>query len=258
MTRLRWTLLVLLGLTLIRMPQQALLQLLLPAAEAAPELNYMVSIAQSLLLFALPGWLLMRGERPEPIGNRRLTDWLLAAVPAAVLARLALSSLNLLWSGLLGLDTPAIPQVHGMAGRVLQVLALAVAPAVAEEIFFRGALLRNLQKQYGKHTALWLTTLLFALMHGSVGGLPGHLGISLLLTLLALHSGSLAVPVLVHLIYNLLPFYLQGGALGALLLLAGLLAVLIRRVPAGGSCLQGRESLLAGAILAVMTLQYVV
>ena len=95
-------------------------------------------------------------------------------------------------------------------------------------------------------------------MHGSLDGLPGHFVISLLLALLAMHSGSLLPPIVAHLLYNLLPDLTQKGALGAMLLLVGLLALLIRRVPAGGIRLRGREALLCGVILLVMAVQYFV
>lgn len=254
--KLCWTLAVLLGLTVIRLPLAALLQRLLPDVSVAPEMNYIAAMAQSVVLFGLPGWLLMCSTKAEGIGGRGLHEWLVLAIPAAVLARLALPALNALWSGLLALDTPSLPVPQGMMERVLQALALAVVPAIAEEIFFRGAVLRNLQGAYGRHTALWLTTLFFALMHGSLGGLPGHLVISLLLTLLAMHSGGALTPIVVHMAYNLLQFQTPKGALGAMLLLAGLLALLLRRVPAGGMRPQGRDLLLCGAILAAMAVQY--
>lgn len=256
-TRTRLTLWVLLGLTLLRLPLAALMRLLLPDESVAPEVNHIAMMAQTLLMFALPGWLLMCGEKPEPVSKGHLNCLLLAGA-AAVLAKLALPALNTLWCGLLSLEMPQLPVAQGVLARALQLLAVAVVPAIAEELFFRGALLRNLQLQYGRHTALWLTTLLFALMHGTPGGLPGHIVISLLLTLLAMHSGSLWAPVTVHLAYNLLPLQMERGALGALLLLAVLLALLIRRVPAGGIRPRGREALVCGAILLVMAVQYFV
>jgi len=56
--------------------------------------------------------------------------------------------------------------------------------------------------------------------------------------------------------YNLLHFQTPKGALGAMLLLAGLLALLLRRVPVGGTRPQGWELLLCGVILAAMAVQY--
>lgn len=256
--RLRYTLLTVLALALVRPLIALWLRAMLPDVSVSPEINYAASILQSLLLFALPGWLLMRGTKAEGIGGRPQLDWLLLAVPAAVLAKLALSTLNILWCGLLSLEVPVIPAAKSLPVKALQMLALAIAPAVAEEIFFRGALLRNLQAQYGRRTALWLTTLFFALMHGSLGGLPGHLGVSLLLTLLAMHTGGILVPAAAHLVYNLLSFQPHKGALGALLLLAGLLVLLIRRAPTGGIRPRGREALLCGGILALLAVQYFV
>ena len=254
--RARTALLVLLVLTIVRVPLAWLMPMLLPDMTVAPEVNYIASIAQSVLLFALPGWLLMRGTKPEPIGEKRQLDWLLAAIAVSVLARPALTTLNALWCGLLSLETSMIPPPQGLVEQILQVFALAVVPAVGEELFFRGALLRQLQAEYGRCWALWLTSLLFALMHGSLAGLPGHLVIGLLLTLLGLHSGGLLAPIAAHMVYNLLPFRLERGALGTMILLAVLLAWLIRRVPAGGERPRKREGLVLGLILAAMTAQY--
>lgn len=263
MTAVRRTLWTLLCLTLLRWPVAVLTAALLPDASVAPEVNYAASIAQSLLMFALPGWLLWpKGDEPAPAG-RRLPIWLLAGAVCAVLARAAISPLNDWWSALIGADGTAVPVAQGVLAQALQVLALAVVPAVAEEMFFRGALLRSLQTCCGRWAALLLTTLLFALMHGSIAGLPGHLAISLLLTLLMMHSDCIYVPLAAHLIYNLTALFLPeqppavswlcGGMLAALLLLMAL------RLPRGaGPRMARKDCLLCGAILAVMATQYFV
>ena len=54
-TRTRLTLLVALALALLRAPLAAAMQALLPDLALAPQTNYAAMIAQSLLLFALPG-----------------------------------------------------------------------------------------------------------------------------------------------------------------------------------------------------------
>lgn len=263
MTATRRTLWTLLCLTLLRWPLAVLTAALLPDASVAPEVNYAASIAQSLLMFALPGWLLWpKGGEPAPDG-RRLPAWLLAGAVCAVLARAAISPLNDWWSALIGADGTAVPVAQGVLAQALQVLALAIVPAVAEEVFFRGALLRSLQTCCGRWTALLLTTLLFALMHGSIAGLPGHLAISLLLTLLMMHSDCIYVPLAAHLTYNLtglawpqMAAFVPWVCGGALVIAAAVMAL---RLPEGEGRRMGRfDWLLCGAILAVMAAQYFV
>lgn len=257
------TLLTLLCLTVLREPVAVLLGALLPDVSVAPEVNYAADMAQSLLLFALPGLLLTtRGDTPTTEG-RKLPVWLLVGVACAVLARAALTPLNNWWAGLLGVQGAMVPVAQGTAAQVLQVLSLAVVPAIAEELFFRGALLRDLRRCCGRWTALLLTTLMFALLHGSVAGLPGHLAISLLLTLLMLHSGSILVPITAHLCYNLLGLvWPQTAAVAAWLCgcaLAAAVAAMMLRLPKGGERRLNRvDMLLCAVILAVMAAQYFV
>lgn len=263
MTAARRTLWTLLGLTLLRWPVSALLAAMLPDVSVAPEVNYAAGIVQSLVMFALPGGLLRpKGGEPAP-ERRRLPAWLLAGVACAVLARAAISPLNDWWGTLVGADGAPVPAAQGVLARVLQVLALAMVPAVAEELFFRGALLRNLQACCGRRTALLLTTLMFALMHGSLAGLPGHLAISLLLTLLMQSSGNVLVPIAAHLTYNLTALiWPQTAAFvpwvcGGVLVVAA--AAMALRLPKGEERRLGwLDWLLCGAILAVMAALYFV
>lgn len=259
MTAAVGALLTLLCLALLKMPLAYLLSLLLPEASQAPVVHMMVSMAQSLALFALPGLLLYQGEKPS--AGRTRWQWVLAALLGALLARAALTPLNRWWAEWLSLETNGIPAASGLWEILLQALAYAVVPAVSEELFFRGALLPRMQRCCGRMAAIGLTALFFALMHGSLAGLPGHLAIGLLLTLLAAASGSVIVPMAAHLCYNLTALCWPGTpglvpvcAGAALAVLCAVMAVGVPRHQERR--MYGVETLLCGLILMAMAAQY--
>ena len=260
-TRTRLTLLVALALALLRAPLAAAMQALLPDLAQAPLMNYAAMIAQSLVLFALPGCLLMPAWRTQRRTARESWIWVLLALGLAALARAVSTPLNAWWAEKLGAPGSLLPRAEGPLENAVQLLAVAVIPAAAEEIFFRGALLTNLLQRGSRTQALLLTTAMFALMHGSLPGLPGHLLISLVLTLLMLCGGRLYAPVLAHMVYNLLA--LAGATLpawtawlaGGLLLAA--LAWLLTHLPMGKARrLPWQEWALCGLTLAAMAAQY--
>jgi len=263
MTRTRWTLFTLLCVTLLRLPVTLLVQRLLPDVSVAPEWNYAAAMLQSIVMFALPGMLLIQRKGRTLQLDRWTLAWTAAAAAVAVLARAALTPLNAWWGSLIGQSGTAIPEVRGLWDGLLRLLALAIVPAIAEELFFRGALLQNLRNALGDRKACGLTTLFFALMHGSLAGLPGHLGISLLLTLSALCSGSLSAPVSMHLIYNVTALVWPGstawvawGCGGVLVLM---LAWLLWRTKSGTvKRIRWPEALLCGATLGVMAALYLI
>ena len=261
MTRTRLTLLVTLALALLRAPLAAAMQALLPDLAQAPMTNYAAMIAQSILLFALPGCLLMPAWRTQRRTARESWMWALLALGLAALTRAASTPLNAWWAEKLGAPGSLLPRAEGPLETALQLLAVAVIPAASEEVFFRGALLTNLLQRGSRAQALLLTTAMFALMHGSLPGLPGHLLISLVLTLLMLCSERLCVPVLAHMAYNLLA--LAGIALPAWTawlafgLLLAALAWLLTHLPEGRArCLPGWEWALCGLTLVAMAAQY--
>lgn len=257
------TLLVLLVLALIRLPLTYLLSLLLPDATVAPAVYYVSAMAQSLLLLALPGWLLERKAACAPGRTANSCLWVMAAACLGVAAAAALAPLNRWWTALLGVQGTPIPQASGAAEKTLQLLACAIVPAVAEEVFFRGALLRSLRRERGSIPALVITTFAFALMHGSLAGLPGHLALSLLLTLLMLRTDRLVALMTAHLAYN--AAILTGlraddtvaWLCGAALVLTGLgMALAIRRERR--SAMPLHEGLLAGLALIAMAALYLI
>ena len=256
-------LLVLLALALIRLPLAYLLTILLPDAAVSPVVHYVTTIGQSLLLFALPGWLIGRRPARLPLRRGNICLWVLAALCLGAAATVTLKPLNRWWAELLALQDSPIPAASGGLEKLLQLLAYAVVPAVAEEMFFRGALLRSLRQERGSRAALLIATLAFALMHGSMAGLPGHLALSLLLTLLMLCTDRLIVPATAHLMYNVAVLSgLQAGETAAWLRSAALalgclgMAAAVRWEKRGKMPLH--EGLLTGLILAIMAAAYLI
>ena len=108
----------------------------------------------------------------------------------------------------------------------MYIAALAIVPAVVEEVFFRGALLTGLLDGSRRATAVVLTTMAFALMHGNAANLPSLLAASLMLTLLMLHTGRIAVPM--HFFYKISALkWMDMQGWGSLLCGAGLTALAV-------------------------------
>lgn len=223
MTRTARALAALLILTAVRVPVALAVSALTPDLSEAPLLFYALTILQELAFFALPAWMLGWG-RSGRISEGKFLSWLAPALLLALLARRALTPLNAWWAEMTGAQATPLPRAQSAAEALLQALALAVIPAAAEELFFRGALLSALREKCSGRIAGALCVLAFALMHGSLAGLPGHLGVSLLLTLLMLHTDSLLIPILAHMLYNLLALMpgvgLPGAVCGRLLAVA--------------------------------------
>ncbi len=263
MTKSRKMLLTLLALALLKHPADLLLAAMLPDAAVDPLPGYAASILVSVLLLGLPAWHFRPWNSPRL--TRKMPLWLgvMLGVGGAILCALALPMADAAWQSLIGAAPAARVLPESWAGQALMLCALVIVPAVTEEAFFRGALLTSLLDGSRKGTAILLTTLAFALMHGNAGNLPSLLALSLLLTLLMLRTGHITVPMAAHLTYNLIA--LKGLMLplwGSILCGAGLAALMI------GLCLRLAKVahppmkrldrwIAAGAILFLITLYFV-
>ena len=141
--------------------------------------------------------------------RRPATSDLLLAVPLAA----SLSILNDQLSNLSGL---VYPMPESMREAILHLLRAAtplqwairifgvgVAAAVAEEHLFRGLLQGGLERRLGAGPAIVLTSAAFAIIHLLPWGIPSYLLAGLILGTAAVATGSLAVPILIHLLNNL-------------------------------------------------------
>lgn len=80
-------------------------------------------------------------------------------------------------------------------------VAVFAAP-VTEELIFRGCLYGILRKSAGRMTALVLSSVLFALIHGHIPSLPGLLVLAAGLALVYERCGSLWAPISMHATFN--------------------------------------------------------
>lgn len=99
--------------------------------------------------------------------------------------------------------TQSIIGPHNAANLIVSLLIMAVLTGLAEEIFFRGALQRLLETRPASvHLAVWITALIFALMHGQPIGVLPRMLLGALFGYFTAWSGSLWTAVACHALNN--------------------------------------------------------
>lgn len=84
----------------------------------------------------------------------------------------------------------------------LLTLFMAVAPAVGEELFFRGALQTQLQRLMNPHAAIWLSAIIFSAIHFQVYGFIPRMLLGAVMGYLAWRVGSLLPAMWAHFLNN--------------------------------------------------------
>lgn len=202
-------LMVLLILTAVKLLLERLLALMLPH-DLHQNTRLLLSMAQEALLIGLPA-LLMRRGRSARTGTMRLSIALLLCAAVLGLAMRALvTPLTQLWGNFLSAPDSQIAAADSVGEWCLQLLALAVLPAVLEEALFRGVVLQTLLDSGSRFGAWLLTTLFFSLLHGNLAALPAHLLFGGALTLAEMRTGNLLVPMVMHAVYNASALFWRG------------------------------------------------
>jgi len=92
----------------------------------------------------------------------------------------------------------------------LNVIVMALLPAVCEEFLFRGTLQSFLHKWSGKpHLAIWITAVLFSAIHLQFFGFIPRMLLGAYLGYLYYWSRSLWLPVLAHFLHNALSLFIE-------------------------------------------------
>lgn len=95
----------------------------------------------------------------------------------------------------------ALLSFSNIPGVVVYCLYVCIIAPVFEEFLFRGILLRTLSK-YHVGFAAFATALFFGLMHGNLNQVPGAFLAGLVLAYVAIRSGSIRTPILIHMFIN--------------------------------------------------------
>ena len=212
-------LMVLLILTAVKLLLERLLALMLPH-DLHQNTRLLLSMAQEALLIGLPA-LLMRRGRSARTGTMRLSIGLLLCAAVLGLAMRALATpLTQLWGNFLSAPERQIAAADSAGEWCLQLLALAVLPAVLEEALFRGVVLQTLLDSGSRFGAWLLTTLFFFAPARQFGGTPGTSALfGGALTLAEMRTGNLLVPMVMHAVYNASALFWRGMSAGWLIFL---------------------------------------
>lgn len=170
---------------------------------------YVINIIFQWLAFALPALLYYEKNRSlQPCMRVTLPDPIsaLAILAAAAVGTLALNWVSMYWVMILS-SLGLVIDLGGnvIANNVTELIGLiiygALAPAVFEELLFRGFLLPSFEMK-GRKIAIVTSALLFALLHGSIEALPAHIILGVILAMLAMDTGSIYAPMLYHAAHN--------------------------------------------------------
>jgi len=86
----------------------------------------------------------------------------------------------------------------------LNILILGIIPPICEEVLFRGVVFNGLRKSHSDGFSVFLSALLFALMHGSLEQLVFPFIMGIVFAIIVLRTGSIVPSILVHMFNNVL------------------------------------------------------
>ena len=86
---------------------------------------------------------------------------------------------------------------------ILNIIVIAGLAAISEELFFRGAMQQFIQEKFKNgHMSVWLTALIFSIVHFQFYGFLPRLFLGAILGYLFLYTKNLWVPILLHFLNN--------------------------------------------------------
>ncbi|MCH2372604.1 MAG: CPBP family intramembrane metalloprotease [Planctomycetes bacterium] len=169
-----------------------------------------IELADTFLVVGAMYWIARPPLGDEPKLHVRVAAWI-TSIP--VLA--SLLTINLAYHTVLAQYAPAAdPSENGEAptSTALLLLVFCVQPAMVEELFFRHIALGTLQRLANKHTAVFLSAIMFGLAHiGAPLSIPILTVIGIAFGYARLASGGLALPMLMHFAHNAAVLYLNGA-----------------------------------------------
>ncbi|GJM35562.1 MAG: hypothetical protein DHS20C18_45630 [Saprospiraceae bacterium] len=142
----------------------------------------------------------------------QLTYWLNQQMPLPEWASSMEDNAAGLIKGLLVMENPG--------ELLLNLLVVAIVPAIGEELLFRGLIQQLLQRALTRpHLAVWITAIIFSAFHLQFEGFIPRMLLGAILGYLFLWTRNLWIPILAHLLFNgfqVVAQYFYGDELEAL------------------------------------------
>lgn len=99
--------------------------------------------------------------------------------------------------------TDAFLNVNDFAGLLINILVIALAAAVGEELIFRGIIQRLIiEKTKNIHWGVWISAFIFSAVHMQFFGFLPRMILGVILGYVFVWSGSIGVPILAHFVNN--------------------------------------------------------
>ena len=104
------------------------------------------------------------------------------------------------------LNTEAMKRLfanNDMPTLIINILVIAVTPAIVEEFFFRGCLQTTILKFFkSPHTAIWVVAIIFSIFHLQIDGCITRVVLGALLGYLYYYGGNIIYPIVFHFFNN--------------------------------------------------------
>jgi membrane protease YdiL (CAAX protease family) len=172
-------------------------------------------------LFAVFGYFLLfkRSLFTDPINSQSISVskalasggfMLLAAIPAIAATGIGWQYCILLLRSW-GIDLPTAPQplvvvlsddLPALERSMLIFLAVFTAP-IAEELIFRACIYRFFKARFGAINAMFVSSLLFGLIHFNLSSLPSLIILGIFLSISYERAGNLMAPIFFHALFNM-------------------------------------------------------
>lgn len=170
-----------------------------------------LELAVYVLIFWLPTLMLVSWIKIPPSVSFPLAKPKASMVIPAVFLCLGASVLGMTMAGIIAMImetifglTPTMPDMSspvGLGANVVYVFSMTFAPAIFEELLFRGAIMQSLRR-FGDGFALVVSAILFGLIHGNLIQGPNAVLLGLVIGYFVLRTGSLITGMIIHLVNN--------------------------------------------------------
>lgn len=177
---------------------------------AEPMFLMLTQIFMSVLMFILPLGVIFYGEHlklTELVSFRKpekefFAPIVLICIGVTAFANIVTNILTSLFNAFgIPVSAPEFDTPKGILGFVVTFLAIAVTPALVEELAMRGVILGSL-KRYGKGFAIGVSAILFGMMHGNLSQLPFAFILGIAIGFAVIKTDSIWTGVWIHFINN--------------------------------------------------------